>query len=163
MPHPLTVYSIDQAENAIRIKQQGKHCGKIVLSFSEDDKVKAPVLCKTKDSLKLDPNATFLLISGLDGLGRSLAREFVASGARHIAFISRSGDSKPEAKATADGLAALGAQDKVLRGDVADQASFLCHETVLIAARPSKESSRWLWYFATYWSRTCHMRSGRCP
>jgi NAD(P)-dependent dehydrogenase (short-subunit alcohol dehydrogenase family) len=101
--------------------QQGKHRGKIVLSFSEEDKVKASVLCKAKDSLKLDSEATYLFI---DGLGRSLAREFVASGARHIAFVSRSGD-KPEAKAIVDELAAHGAQVKVFCGDVADQVSFL--------------------------------------
>ena len=68
---------------------------------------------------------TFLFIGGLGGLGRSLAREFVASGARHIAFLSRSGDRKPEAKAIIDELGAQGAQVKVFPGDVADQSSFL--------------------------------------
>lgn len=125
VPYPLTVYPIGQAENAFRIMQQGKHRGKLVLSFSDEDKAKAPVLCKASDSLKLDPHATYLFIGGLGGLGRSLAREFVASGARHLAFISRSGDSKPEAKTTVDELAAHGAQVKVFVGDVADQASFL--------------------------------------
>lgn len=122
VPYPLTVYPIGQVENVFRIMQQGKHRGKIVLSFNEEDKAKAPVLCKAKDSLKLDPNATFLFIGGL---GRSLAREFVASGARHIAFVSRSGDTKPEAKAIVEELAAHGAQVKVFCGDIADQFSFL--------------------------------------
>lgn len=57
------------------------------------------MLCRAKDSLKLDSNAMFFFIDGLGGLGRSLAREFVASGPRHIAFISRSGNFKPEARA----------------------------------------------------------------
>jgi NAD(P)-dependent dehydrogenase (short-subunit alcohol dehydrogenase family) len=105
--------------------QQGKHRDKIVLSFSEEDKAKAPVLCKVKDSLKLDPDATYLFIGGLGGLGRSLAREFAASEARHIAFVSRSEDTKPEAKAIVDELAAHGAQVKMFCGDVADQISFL--------------------------------------
>ncbi len=104
-----------------RTMQQRKHRGKIVLSFSEEDKVKASVLCKAKDSLKLDFEATYLFI---DGQGRSLAREFVASEARHIAFVSRSED-KLEAKAIVDELAAHGAQVKVFCGDVADQISFL--------------------------------------
>jgi len=125
VPYPLTVYPIGKVESAFRIMQQGKHRGKIVLSFSEEDKAKAPVLCKAKDSLKLDPNATYLFIGGLGGLGRSLAKEFVASGARHIAFISRSGDTKQEAKDIVDELTAHGAQVKVFRGDVAKQASFL--------------------------------------
>lgn len=82
-------------------------------------------MCKAKDSLKLNPNATYLFIGGLGGLGRSLARDFVACGARHLAFISRSGDSKAEAKAIVNELLTQGAQVKVFNGDVAGQASFL--------------------------------------
>lgn len=122
--HPVTVYPVGRVEDAFRIMQQGKHRGKMILSFTEDN-AKAPILSKAKDSLKLDPDATYLIVGGLGGLGRSLAMEFVASGARHIAFLSRSGDTKLEAKAIIDQLAARGAQVKVYRGDVADQGSFL--------------------------------------
>ena len=124
VPHPVTVFPVGKVEDAFRIMQQGKHRGKIVLSFSEEDKAKAPVLCKARQSLKLDPSATYLFIGGLGGLGRSLAREFIASGARHIAFVSRSGNTKPEAKATVDELVAHGAQVKVFSGDVSDPSSF---------------------------------------
>ncbi|KAF2180797.1 KR domain-containing protein [Zopfia rhizophila CBS 207.26] len=120
---PLTVYPVGQVEDAFRLMQQGKHRGKMVLSFTQSD-AKAPVLCRAKDSLKLDPQATYLIVGGLGGLGRSLATEFAASGARHIAFLSRSGDSNPEAKAVIDSLTALGVQAKAYRGDVSDEASF---------------------------------------
>ena len=125
VPYPVTVYPVGEVENAFRLMQQGKHRGKIVLSFSEEDKAKAPVLYLAKASLKLDPGATYLFVGGLGGLGRSLAKEFVASGARHLAFISRSGDTSPEARALVVDLAAQGAQVKVLRADVADPDSFL--------------------------------------
>ncbi|KAI1771028.1 hypothetical protein F4818DRAFT_454916 [Hypoxylon cercidicola] len=125
VPYPLTSYPVGQVEQAFRVMQQGKHRGKMVLSFNGGDKTSAPVLCEAKGSLKLDPNATYLFVGGLGGLGRSLAKEFVASGARHIAFVSRSGDTKPEAKATINDLVSRGAQVKVFPGDVADQASFL--------------------------------------
>lgn len=124
VPYPMTVYPVGRVEEAFRTMQQGKHRGKLVLSFTRDS-CSAPVLCKAKDSLKLDSNATYLLIGGLGGLGRSLAMEFVASGARHIAFISRSGNNKPEAKNVVDQLTARGANVKVYRSDVADEASFL--------------------------------------
>ncbi|KAE8350731.1 phenolpthiocerol synthesis polyketide synthase ppsB [Aspergillus coremiiformis] len=123
-PSPLTVYPVGQVEEAFRTMQQGRHRGKLVLSF-DNDKLEATVLCKAKDSLKLDPDATYLLIGGLGGLGRSLAIELIASGCRHLAFISRSGDTRPEAKAVVDELTGRGAQVKVFRGDVADEASFL--------------------------------------
>ena len=123
-PYPMTIYPVGQVEDAFRTMQQGKHRGKMLLSFTEGNS-EAPVLSKSKDSLKLDPHATYLFVGGLGGLGRSLAMEFVASGARHIAFISRSGDTKPEAAAVVDGLTARGAQVKVYRSDIADEASFL--------------------------------------
>jgi NADPH:quinone reductase-like Zn-dependent oxidoreductase/NAD(P)-dependent dehydrogenase (short-subunit alcohol dehydrogenase family) len=125
VPYPLTVYPVGQVQDAFRIMQQGKHRGKLVLSFDEKDTKEAPILCKAKNSLKLDANSTYLFIGGLGGLGSSLAKELVASGARHIAFLSRSGDTKTGAKAIIKELAALGAQVKTFCSDVADQASFL--------------------------------------
>lgn len=123
-PYPMTTYPVGQVEDAFRAMLQGKHRGKMMLSFTEGNP-EAPVLSKSKDSLKLDPNAAYLFVGGLGGLGRSLAMEFVASGARHIAFVSRSGDTKPEAKAVVDELTGRGAQVKVYRSDIADEASFL--------------------------------------
>ncbi|KAJ5441781.1 hypothetical protein N7491_004187 [Penicillium cf. griseofulvum] len=123
-PYPLTVYPVGEVESAFRTMQQGRHRGKLVLSFTEGS-VDAPVLCKARDSLRLDPEATYLLVGGLGGLGRSLATELIASGCQHLAFISRSGDTKPEAKAIVEELSATGAQIKVFRGDIAEEASFL--------------------------------------
>lgn len=123
-PRPMTIYPVGQVEDVFRSMQQGKHRGKMVLSFTQNQG-RAPVLHKAKDSLKLDPQATYLFVGGLGGLGRSLAMEMVASGARNIAFISRSGDSKPEATTTVNNLKALGARVKVYRADVGDEASFL--------------------------------------
>lgn len=123
--HPLTTYPVSQIEDAFRTMQQGKHRGKILLSFRREDKARGPVLCQAKDALRLDATATYLIVGGLGGLGRSLARELVASGARHIAFVSRSGCDRPEAKATMEELSALGAKVRAFRGDVADQGSFL--------------------------------------
>jgi NADPH:quinone reductase-like Zn-dependent oxidoreductase/NADP-dependent 3-hydroxy acid dehydrogenase YdfG len=122
-PSPLTVYPVGEIETAFRTMQQGKHRGKLVLSFG--DGAQAPVLRKAKDSLRLDPNATYLFMGGLGGLGRSLAREFVDCGAKNIAFVSRSGDTSAEAKAVVDKLSERGAQVKTYRGDVADEKSFL--------------------------------------
>lgn len=122
-PSPLTAYPIGQVGDAFRLMQQGKHSGKIVLSFPDD--AQAPVLHKAKNSLKLDPNATYLFIGGLGGLGRSLAKEFVASGCKNIAFLSRSGDASPQAKAIVDELASLHINVKVYRADIAEESSFL--------------------------------------
>lgn len=122
-PSSVTAYPISQVGEAFRSMQQGKHRGKLVLSFADD--AQAPVLRKAKDSLRLDPEATYLFVGGLGGLGRSLAKELVASGARNIAFLSRSGDTTPQAKAIVDELAAGGVRVKAYRGDIANCASFI--------------------------------------
>ncbi|KAM7213201.1 hypothetical protein V8F06_011416 [Rhypophila decipiens] len=138
VPQPLTTYPVGQIEQAFRTMQQGKHLGKIVLSFDSPDlEAGAPVLVKAKDSFKLDSNATFLFVGGLGGLGRSLARQFVLSGARHLVFVSRSGSSKPEAQATVSELTDLGANTIVLAADVSDSSSFLSAMSTLSTSYPS--------------------------
>lgn len=119
-PSPLTVLPAGKAGDAFRSIQQGKHRGKMVLSFQDD--TPAPILRKAQDSLRLDPNATYLLVGGLGGLGRSLARQLVASGARNIAFLSRSGGETPEAQALIEELSV--ARVRAFKGDVTDAASF---------------------------------------
>jgi NAD(P)-dependent dehydrogenase (short-subunit alcohol dehydrogenase family) len=71
------------------------------------------------------PNSTYLFVGGLGGLGRSFAREFVACGARHIAFISRLGDSSADARITVQPLTTFGAVTKAYHADVADEPAFL--------------------------------------
>ncbi|KAI3397078.1 hypothetical protein diail_11220 [Diaporthe ilicicola] len=121
-PSPLTAYPVGEIESAFRTMQRGKHRGKLALSFP--DGARAKVHRRARDALKLDSaNATYLIVGGLGGLGRSLAREFVACGARHIAFLSRSGASSSEAQELIEELSARGAQVKAYHGDVADEAS----------------------------------------
>ena len=85
-----------------------KDIGKMMVSLTQDDG-RAHVLFTAKNSLKLDPEATYLIVGGPGSLGRSLAMKVVGSGARRITFLSRSDETKPEAKAVVDQLAAHGA------------------------------------------------------
>lgn len=122
-PTVLTTYPLGAMEDAFRLMQSGRHLGKLVLTMGAEPQ--APVLHKASNSLKLDPNATYLLVGGLGGLGRSLAGMFIDSGARNIAFVSRSGDSGAEAKKTMEALASRpGVNVKAYKADMADLASF---------------------------------------
>lgn len=122
-PTPLTVTPMGKAGEAFRTVQQGKHRGKMVLSFVQDaTPTPAPVLRRARDSLQLDPRATYLLVGGLGGLGRSLARQFVACGARNLAFLSRSGGETAEARALVQELSI--ARVQAFKCDVTDTASF---------------------------------------
>jgi NAD(P)-dependent dehydrogenase (short-subunit alcohol dehydrogenase family) len=47
----------------------------------------------------LSPDATYLLVGGLGGIGSSIARRLVALGARHLVFISRTAASPSKVQA----------------------------------------------------------------
>lgn len=74
-----------------------------------------------KASQLLQLNATYILIGGTGGLGRSMARWMVGKGARHIVLVSRSGSVTGKVKELVDELAAVGAEIVVRRCNVADQ------------------------------------------
>lgn len=122
--YPLKSYQAGQIEDIFRIMQQGRHTGKAVLSFAgAEDDTRAPVFQRAADLFRLDPAATYLLVGGMGGLGRSLARSFAAAGARNIVFVSRSGDGTDEAQALMAELAAKGVTVRAYRADIADVAS----------------------------------------
>ena len=85
---PVTIFPMSKVESAFRTLQGGKIMGKIVLVPKPDDMIKA-VPAKTKSLLKAD--ATYVIIGGTGGLGRSMSRWMIGKGARSILLISRSG------------------------------------------------------------------------
>ncbi|TDZ29082.1 Reducing polyketide synthase hmp8 [Colletotrichum spinosum] len=126
--YPLKAYRPGQVEEVFRVMQQGKHTGKAVITFNADDAedpdMRAPVFQRAADLFRLDPDVTYLLVGGMGGLGRSLARNFAAAGARHIAFLSRSGDKSADAKSLLAELAARwGVTARAYAADAADAAS----------------------------------------
>ena len=118
---PTTVYKYSEMEKAFRLMQQGKHIGKLVLKVDPKDLV--PVIPRNPHPLTLDANATYILVGGLGGIGRALADYLAKNGAKHIAFISRSGDAKPEAKKTLADLESLGVHPASFACDITDYES----------------------------------------
>ncbi|OLN97702.1 Lovastatin diketide synthase LovF 18 [Colletotrichum chlorophyti] len=126
--YPLKAYRPGQVEEVFRVMQQGKHIGKAVITFNtpgeSDDDTRAPVFQRAADLFRLDPDVTYLLVGGMGGLGRSLARNFAAAGARHIAFLSRSGDASTDAQTLLAELAGRwGVTARAYAADAADAAS----------------------------------------
>nr|P9WET8.1 RecName: Full=Highly reducing polyketide synthase Preu1; AltName: Full=biosynthesis protein Preu1 [Preussia isomera]UNY67713.1 polyketide synthase Preu1 [Preussia isomera] len=95
--------------------------GKAVLLFSPDSKI--PVSPDVKNQLRLRPDATYVLAGGLGGLGRSLAKLMVGSGARHLAFLSRSGPGSAAAQSISEEFSPLGVTVNFYGCDVADSES----------------------------------------
>lgn len=115
---PIVVRDFTDVESTFRDMQRGAHIGKLVLEVTPSSRV--PILPRVEVPFTLDADATYLLVGGLGGLGRAQAVFLADNGARHIAFISRSGDAKPEAKKLLSTLNASGVQAKSYAGDAAN-------------------------------------------
>lgn len=125
-PYPVNIYSASQAEKALRLLQAGKHRGKLVLQY-RDDVVLSVLPRPPLASWRLDSSAAYVLVGGLGGLGRSLARMLANLGARKICFLSRSGASSATAPASVvqllSSLEERGVQVKTYPCNIADRAS----------------------------------------
>ena len=86
---PITVYPVSETESAFRLLQSGKAMGKLVVVPNQGDQVKATANRRPRNLLSAD--ATYIIIGGTGGLGRSIARWMAAHGARHLVLVSRSG------------------------------------------------------------------------
>ena len=71
--------------------------------------------------LQLSKDAIYLLVGCLGGLGRSLTRWMKERGAKHFAFISRSGADKPEAARLVESLQRSGATTEIFHTDASDE------------------------------------------
>ncbi|KAL3471493.1 hypothetical protein BJX99DRAFT_250425 [Aspergillus californicus] len=120
---PVTVYPVSEIESAFRLMQAGRHRGKLVLSYKPGGEDVVPMLCRADNALRLDSNATYVLVGGFGGLGRSLARMLAASGARHLAVFSRSGAASAEAQACVEEVEQLGANVQVYQCDISNEAA----------------------------------------
>lgn len=85
---PVTEFGISQVETAFRLLQSGKTTGKLVVVPNPGEQVKATHPLNTNARL-FRADATYLIIGGTGGLGRSMSRWMVSKGARNIVLVSR--------------------------------------------------------------------------
>ncbi|KAI0159906.1 ketoacyl-synt-domain-containing protein [Hypoxylon sp. FL1284] len=118
---PVTVFPISEVESALKTLHGAKAHGKLVVVPHAHDVVRATPPKKPAQLLKAD--ASYILIGGTGGLGRSMARWMVSRGARHLVLVSRSGSATGKVKDLIDEVAQVGAEIVVRRCDVANPAS----------------------------------------
>jgi NADPH:quinone reductase-like Zn-dependent oxidoreductase len=117
---PVTLFPISDVETAFKTLHSGKTHGKVVVIPHTDDMVKATPPKKPVQLLK--ENATYILIGGTGGLGRSMARWMVSRGARHLVLVSRSGSATGKVKELIEEVKEVGAEVIVQSCDVANPA-----------------------------------------
>lgn len=120
---PKKAFDAASIEEAFRYMQQGQHLGKIVISMrSLDGNVKIDTAAvKTATKLKLNSAASYLLIGGLGGLGKAVARHLVEHNARRLVFLSRSAGTGPEDRDIIRELESMGCEVRLVQGSVVRQ------------------------------------------
>ncbi|KAK8010514.1 hypothetical protein PG990_009479 [Apiospora arundinis] len=118
---PITAFPINEVQKAFRQMQMGKHIGKIVVSMGSEDSV--PVL-PLPPSAALRPDSSYLIVGGVRGIGKSIARWMLTRGAKNLILLSRSAKT---AGTTALVVAELeaehpGARIEVVGCDITDEA-----------------------------------------
>ncbi|KAK4983979.1 putative secondary metabolism biosynthetic enzyme [Elasticomyces elasticus] len=115
---PITVYPISEIQRAFRLMQMGKHLGKIIVKPSPGDMVK---VLPQKRTVRLLPDASYLLVGGLGGIGRSIAQWLVQCGAKNLILLSRSAASQNNSRAFVEGLRATDCYVAIKNCDIADR------------------------------------------
>lgn len=115
---PIKTFDVSEVAQAIRHFTEDTHTGKIVVTYERPDsllKIEPP-----KELVWLKDDATYLIIGGLGGLGRSLTTWMVGRGARKFVFLSRSGikNANSEAASTVRFVEEAGGDAVVVTGDV---------------------------------------------
>ncbi|PYH84784.1 KR-domain-containing protein [Aspergillus uvarum CBS 121591] len=113
---PIKTFDASDITDAFRHFSLGTRLGKVTVSF-QDPNTKIKVI-PTKYETAFSAHKCYLMIGCLGGLGRSLSKWMISSGARRFIFMGRSGTDKPEAQGMVDDLRAQGAHVTVIRGDV---------------------------------------------
>ncbi|KAI6710692.1 hypothetical protein PZA11_006639 [Diplocarpon coronariae] len=116
---PIAVFPISEVESAFRKLQGGKTMGKIVLVPEPDDQVRAAPCKPPKNLLRAD--ASYVIIGGTGGLGRSMSRWMIEKGARNIVLLSRKGNTDRKVDELIDEAKAGGANVIVKACDVASK------------------------------------------
>ncbi|PSN69566.1 polyketide synthase [Corynespora cassiicola Philippines] len=120
---PNKEYDASAIPDAFRYMQQGQHLGKIVVSMRDTNgkiKVGTESCVKIPKKLELDSSASYLLVGGLGGLGRSVARHLVEHNARHLVFLSRSAGQGIDDVEFAHELESMGCKVSFVKGSVTD-------------------------------------------
>ncbi|KAI1317532.1 reducing type I polyketide synthase [Xylariaceae sp. FL0255] len=108
----------NHGDQVFRMTQDDLGSGKFLLRYSPETTFQVD---PSPARLKLRNDAFYILVGGLGGLGRQIALRMAKRGAKHIAFLSRSGAGSTAAKKTIDDLQEQGVECMVLSVDITNK------------------------------------------
>ncbi|KAL6230714.1 hypothetical protein BDW75DRAFT_244550 [Aspergillus navahoensis] len=92
--YPVSTYPLRDIGKVFRLLQAGKITGKAILSAGPQEQV---CVLPRVHTAQLRSDASYLLVGGAGGIGRSMAHWLVARGARNLIILSRSAATNPTA------------------------------------------------------------------
>jgi acyl transferase domain-containing protein/NADPH:quinone reductase-like Zn-dependent oxidoreductase/SAM-dependent methyltransferase len=114
---PIKVYRPHSILDSFRYMQQGVHLGKIVVSMDTTSGSSLEAESR-KQLVALDASASYLLVGGLGGLGRSISRWLIQRGARHLIYLSRSAGTNDKHLELQQELGSLGCKVDLVQGNI---------------------------------------------
>src|SRR5699024_10162964 len=92
-PLPTTVFEYEQIESAFRFMSTGKHIGKIVVQFGQEDtsEQRLPIRVQAVPKTYFEPSKSYIIAGGLGGMGLELLYWMQERGANKFVVTSRSG------------------------------------------------------------------------
>jgi NADPH:quinone reductase-like Zn-dependent oxidoreductase/acyl carrier protein len=114
-PLPFRAFPACRIDVAFRLMAQGRHTGKVIVSFPEPFVVRRGEPLTPAFAVK--PDGCYLITGGFGGFGKVLAEWLADCGAKHLVLSSRSGPATPAAEAFLVKLRARGVDVKVVLAD----------------------------------------------
>ncbi|KAL3473119.1 polyketide synthase [Aspergillus californicus] len=113
---PLKVFDISETTQAFRYFSSRSRMGKVAINLEQEDStIQVQPL---KHASRFSPDKSYIMVGCFGGLGRTLARWMASRGARKFAFLGRSGTDRTTARELVEDLEGLGAECRVVRGDI---------------------------------------------
>lgn len=114
------VFDAAQIQEAFRYMQGGQHIGKIIITMPDSTDVLPSI--KQRPMPKLRSDRSYILVGGLGGLGRSLARWLAENGAGELIFLSRSAKPSKDVETFKEELTSQGCSVQIVAGSVTSEA-----------------------------------------
>ncbi|KJZ78560.1 hypothetical protein HIM_01951 [Hirsutella minnesotensis 3608] len=89
---PVATYGIAECQKAFRRLQTGEHIGKIVIQLREGDDI---TVLAAHSMVRFPPEASYLIVGGLSGIGLEIARWMARQGAKNMILMSRTPQKYP--------------------------------------------------------------------
>ncbi len=132
----ITAFDISELQQAMIHMSKGTHIGKVVITYDNPDS-----LIKVVPSVPMaqfDPEAAYVLVGCISGVGNAISKWMVERGARHLAHLSRSGLDAPGAEALVEHMSQCGVNAEVLKCNLTVKSEVEAAISHIGSQRPTK-------------------------